>query len=825
MTSFRQDARYALRMMRRSPGFTAVAVLSLALGIGANTAIFSLINTLMLRLLPVREPRQLVELLHRHPLEPDHRWFACSWQSYQYLRDQNHVFSDLIAMSPVSFNVRGEGLEPGRVDGAYVSGNFFSVLGVRAALGRLIGAEDDRMGAVTSAVAVVSWSYWQSRFGQAPAIVGRQILVDDVTVTIVGVLPREFFGMQVGSRQDVWIPVAMEAAIRHPSRLASGQDWLGLVGRLKPGVGIAQALADMTVLDRRIIEEENKGNPNAYLRGARLEMEPVGAGLSQLRDQFGTPLLVLMGLVGLLLLIACINVAGLLLARGAARQREMALRVALGAGRLRLLRQVLTESLLLSWAGGLLGILLAYPGTGALVRIITSGRARPFFQSDHIDLQVQPDVRVLLFTAGTALLTGVLFGLAPALGTLGSAPVSWLRAAGRSGETRFRRLFGKSLVVTQVALSVALVSTAGLFAAHLSDLRNLNLGFQREHVLLVNLDPARHGYSAGQLARGYRELLRRLEAIPGVRSATLSGASPISGAGASRYATVEGRENRPGEPRVSVNWVGPRYFETYGTPLLAGREFSFQDQGNSPAAIVNQAMARFYFGDSYAIGKHVTLELDKQPLEIVGVVGDAKYLDLREAPPRTIYLPAFQEARMYGHRFALRTNVDPAAVAGEVRRTVRAVLSGVAVERIFTLTDQMDASIVPERLIAVLSELFGALGSVLAAIGLYGLLAYTVARRINEIGIRMALGATRGKVIRMVVVDALGMVTAGLAAGVPMAFLGRRFAASLVTDLPVNGAGPVVFGAALTIAVGLLAAYAPARRASQVEPMDALRYE
>ena len=562
-----QDVRYALRAMRRTPGFTAVALLSLALGIGANTAIFSLIHTLMLRLLPVREPEQLVELLNKYPGEPHVNGF--SWQSYQHFRDNNHVLSDLTGSSPARFNVRGEGLEAETVDGAYVVSNFFPALGVKPAAGRLIGPADDPAGAAGPAVAVVSWSYWNSRYNLSPAILGKRIVADDAPVTVIGVARREFFGLVAGSKTDIWL------------RAAPGRNGLHLLGRLKPGVSIDRARAELSVLYRWTIEERAGKSQDPLIRQLRFALEPAGAGLaSRLREQFARPLLVLMAVVGLLLLMACTNVASMLLARGAARQREMALRVALGAGRLRLVRQVLTESLLLAAAGGLLGILLAYFGTDVLAGIMASGR-------DRIELQVRPDAGVLLFTAGAALLTGILFGLAPAWHAFACVPAIGLRGAGRAGETRFRRLFGKSLVVAQVALSVVLLSAAGLFAGNLADLKHLDLGFQRDHVLLVTLDPAHSGYSREQLSRPYQELLVRLEAIPAVRSATLSAGTPISGAGASRFATVEGYQERPEDRRyLTLNWVAPKYFETLGTPLLAGATSTFRTRAGAwPSSI------------------------------------------------------------------------------------------------------------------------------------------------------------------------------------------------------------------------------------------------
>jgi putative ABC transport system permease protein len=814
-----QDARYALRMMGRNPAFTTVAVLSLALGIGANTAIFSLINTLMLRMLSVQEPKQLVELLIKYPGEPRGSYF--DQQSYEHHRDYNHVFSGLIADASSRFRIPTASGEPETLDGEFVSGNLFPVLGVKPAIGRLIGPEDDR-------VAVVSWSYWRNRFNLDKAILGKRIIVEDAPVTIIGVTPREFFGLQVGSKPEVWLPLAMEPVIHRTGRGGGGRR---LMGRLKPGVSIEQARAEMRVLFQWTIDERARDSKDPLVRQLTFEMEPAGGGFSVLSDHFARPLLLLMGVVGVLLLLACANIASLLLARGAARQREMAVRVSLGAGRFRLVRQVLTESLLLSAAGALLGVLLAYFGAGALVRILESGRPMPGL-SLRLDVPIQPDPYVLLFTAGIALLTGVLFGLAPAWNAFASAPVSALREMARSGETRVRRLFGKSLVVAQVALSVVLLSAAGLFVRHLLSLEHLDLGFRRDHVLLVALDPAHSGYTRERLYRPYQELLERLKAIPGVRSATLSGMTPISGAGASSFAIVEGYQEKPEDRRyISINSVAPKYFETLGTPLLAGRDFDFQDKGGPRVAIINMAMARYYFRDRNPIGKHIALERDwkgfgaDRTYEIVGVVGDANYYEMREATKRTIYFNAFEDGRVSSNTFALRTSVDPAAVAGDVRRTVRDVLKTVPVAKVTTLADQVDASIVPERVVALLSGLFGALGSVLAAIGLYGLLSYAVARRINEIGIRMALGATPGGVTRMVLGDALGMVCAGLCVGAPLAFWGKTFAASLIPDLPLKSVVPIGFGAVGMMAIALLAAYAPARRAARVDPMEALRYE
>ena len=826
-----QDVRYAARTLRRSPGFTAVAVLSLALGIGANTAIFTLINALMLRSLPVSHPEQLVELLSRYPGEP--RLSSFSWRHYEHFRDHNQSFSELLATSRARFQVAGEGIAPETIDGEYVAGNFFTSLGMLPALGRVINGQDDQLESPTAASAVVSWSYWTNRLHADPAIVGKAIILNGAPATIVGVAPQEFFGLQVGMKPSVWLPMAMEPMLQKPSRRMDGSLGVGMLGRLRPGVTIEQALAEMKVLDRYRLEDFAKTRSAAFARDFTIELEPAAAGFAALRDRFAASLLVLMALVALLLLIACTNVAGLLLARAAARQHEMALRVSLGAGRVRLVRQALTESLLLAAMGGSLGVALAAVGAGTLVRMILSGREFLRLQQ-RIEIQVQPDLQVLLFTITIAVLTAVLFGAAPAWHALITAPVSSLRTHGAAAETRSRRLFGKGLVVGQIAWSIVLLSAAGLFAQHLSNLRNQDLGFQRRSLLVVTLDATSSGYPRDQLFIPYQQLLGRLAEIPAVRAVTLSGVTPISGAGASRFISVEGFAESPDARRyVPLNWVGPRYFETFGTPLLAGRDFAFTDKGGPPVAIVNQAMARYYFGDRDPIGGRfqlvgpsssgITGAPPDQAYTIIGVVGDAKYMDLRETPSRTIYLNAFQERSMFVNELALKTSGRPAAVTDEVRRIVREELKTVSIARVTTMDDLIDASVVSERVIATLSAFFGGLGASLAALGLYGLLAYTVTRRTNEIGIRMALGATRAHVSRMVFKGALGLVCAGLVIGVPLGVLSRRAATRIVTDLSVESLWPLALATATMLAIALVAAYVPTRRAASVEPIGALR--
>lgn len=821
MTGLLQDLRYALRLLAKSPGFTCVAVLILALGIGANTAIFSLINGMMLRALPVRDPGTLVELLHRYPGEPAFNGF--SLDAYQLIRQHNHVLSDLIVDSPDNFLVSVQGLESHRVLSGYIGGDFFEALGLRPAIGRLIGAEADDLSHPTP-VAVISWSYWEAKFNSDRTILGKQLIVNDTPVTIIGVAEQGFGGLNEEMSQDIWLPISMKPVIYQGSALGWGSLGLGLIGRLKPGVSLAEARAELSVLFESAIQAPGVG---PYVREMKFELQPASSGLSsEIRQMLRTPVLVLMVIVSVVLLIACANLAGLLLARGASRRHEMAVRTCLGAGRFRLFRQALTESLLLSLLGALLGIYLADFGGRALLHMITSGRGVVGLPV-HVDAFTRPDSHVLLFTATVAVLTALLFGALPALG-LSALPASALQPTTRVGESRSRRLFGKGLIVAQVAASIMLLSVAALFVTYVSNLRNRDLGFRRDHLLLVGLDPYHSNYDAAQWSHLSQDLLAHLKALPGVRSATFSGTTPMTGVGASSFATAQGRpdHHRP----VAINYVAPDYFETFGTPFIAGRDFSFTDERGPLVAIINQTMARDFFGSGNPIGSHITLDhvtlrgSDTPTYEIVGVVGDAKYNDLQQAAPRTIYLHASQEGRIV-ESLTVRTSINPESLTSSVRKTVASLMPTVPITRVTTMTDQIDAAIVPERVIATLSTWFGALAALLTAIGLYGLLAYSVARRTNEIGVRMALGASSVDILRLVLRDSLLMLCVGVALGIPLALWSKRVAVHLLEGLPVASPTPLILGVLLIAAVTLLAAFIPAHRATKLDPNMALRCE
>lgn len=810
LDDLRQDVAHTVRWLRRNPGFTAVCTVTLTMAIAAVTAVFSLINPLMIRPLPVREPGQLVELLSAgYPGDPRLNLF--SLPEYEHFRDQNHVFTEVIGVVPTRLAVAGSGLEEPSVAAEIVTGSFFQVLGVQPEIGRLLEPVDDRAGAPP--IAVVSWTMWQRRFGGVATALGQQLVVGGVPVTIVGVASRAFRGVHVGADAQVWTPVSVHP---QPGRM------LGLIGRLKPGVSMTQAAAEMRVLDRWRIEQHAAKDPQWRL--VRLELEPASAGLSPLREQFRSPLLILSAIAATLLLLACANVAGMLLARGETRRQEVALRVALGAGRGRLMRQAAAESALLALAAAALGTAAGTVGAGALLRVVTSGRDVLMMHPNGLEIGVAPDLRVLLFVLSLTALTALACGMAPAFAASLTRPASSLREIGVVGASGLRRALSRSLVVAQVAVSTLLVCAAAMFAAHLDNLRYRDIGFERDSLLLVTLDWSGYSHQGEGWVEPYRELAARLEVHPAIRSVTLSAITPMSAAAGSRFATVPGFvEPAEARRRLSINGVVPNYFQTFGTPLVAGRDFRFEDQAGSRVMIVNASMAAYYFGSSQdALGGQVLFEGDTIPYQIIGVAADAKYRDLREQAPRTAYLNALGNQRALS-QLSIRTDGPPAAVAVDVRRAVDDVLKTVTVANVTTMAARMDATIVPERLIAVVSAPLGLLGVLLAATGLYGLMAFTVARRTREIGVRMALGATRRDILTTVFRSAFWLVGTGLLIATPIALASRGLAASAVVNFSAGVVMPLLLASAALLVVGTIAALIPARRAARVDPLLALR--
>jgi putative ABC transport system permease protein len=764
------NARYALRLMRRNPDFTVTAVLSMALGIGANTAIFSLFYTIVLRQLPVTHPEQLLEIVKNSPTQL--HWSGYwPWKTYEHLRDHSHSFSGITG---VSFDnlawVRADHSTPETLILENVPGNYFRVLGLKPALGRLIGPEDVPAAGTGDAV-VVSWSYWNRKYHRDPGVIGKPVFYNEVRKTIIGVAPRDYVGPRVGSRTDVWLPVERQSVT--------------MFARLKDGIAIRNAQAEINIV-YRALEWQSSGKSNGSKLQGRLELIPAGAGLVRTRDQYAKPLIVLLTIVALLLLLACINMASLLLARSSERQRELAVRLGLGATGAHLAQQLLIEAILLSLAGAVGSILCAYAGVSVLVRILASARA-----FEHIEIQVHPDLHLLLFTLCIALLVGLLVGLAPAWYALFTAPISQLRHTGKGGQAPFLHLAGKALVAVQVALSTFLVAIAALFLNHLTHLRNFNLGFHSDHVLLVSIDNIHSHKKPEELAQLYQTLLTKLTTLPGVRSASMSGCTPLEGCGTpGRYISVDGRtESRESRRLASVTFISPGYFDTLRIPLLAGRDFTSHDARGPRVVVINRALARRYFPAMDPIGRSIRLEGnsfpgwfgDSQSYEVLGLVGDVKAIEIRDPPRPIMYFDMVHE-NQWMDQFELRTSIAPEALSQNVRILAQSVLKNARISRITTLSDQVDSNLVPERLLSILSELFGILAVVVAGVGTYGLLAYSVARRTNEIGIRMALGASAVDVSRLVLQEALNMLGIGVISGVLLVMLIEPLLVKMVQD-------------------------------------------
>ncbi len=835
-----QDFKYAFRTLRSQPGFTAAVVLTLSLGIGANTAIFSLVDAVLLRMLPVEKPGELYTFgasLSSGTINDDsigsRNTNMYSYPMYRDMQDHNEVFSDLAALSsfPSNAYVSPDRSSPGapveKALARLVSGNFFSVLGVNAVVGRTFTSSDDEVPG-GHPVAVVSYGFWAKKFGKNPSAIGSTILVNGTELTILGVTPPEFHGVRVGRPIDIWVPMMMQASImRDDSRLDDRDSmWLRIVGRLKPPVSTAQAGDRTDALFRELVREEAGSELTPEIEGnisqLSIEMVPFAKGYSGLARRYSRSLLMLTVVVGLVLLIACANVGNLLLARASGRHREVALRFAIGSSRGRLLRQLLTESVMLGLLGGALGLLLARWAIDVLLMLISSG-------SSPIPLDVRLDGRVLAFTALVSLVTAMLFGLVPALHATRLDLMSALRNQGsipdpKSQGWRLR----KGLVISQVAVSLLLLIGAGLFLRSLQNLRNLDTGFRSEGVLLVEIDPRGGGYTEEQLPNLYEELVQRIEAVQEVRSASLSLFSLFSNATWRSSVAVDGYEPQTDEdPQANGNMIVPGYFDTVGIPIVSGRKLESSDREGAPlVAVVNETFAKRYLGDRLAIGGRFGMggEESSRNIEVVGVVQDLKYNDLREETPPLVYFPVMQNMT-YLHSLEVKTSGDPAAVTTSIRQVIQKVAGDLPIVNVTTLGEQVDQSLRQEKLISKLTSFFGLLALTLASIGVYGVLAFGVAQRTNEIGIRMALGARRYDVVWMILKDGTSLVAIGVGVGIVAALGTTHFVSSLLFGLTEKDPVTLLSATAVLIGVSIFAGYLPARRASRLDPLEALRYE
>ncbi len=855
MTTLLQDLRYGARLLRRNPAFTTVAVLSLALGIGANTAIFTLIDAVMLRLLPVKDPGQLVLFGRAFP-----------YPRYEQFRDRNDAFTGIFAVSALDqvdlgVSPSSRSAEQERASGRLVSGCYFSVLGVRPFLGRILTEEDDKLPG-GHPVAVISYAFWKRRFGLDPGVIGKTFhlgagrLVWGVAMnaeepspgvkarpggtpfTIVGVTPPEFFGETVGDAPDFWIPMMMQAQVMPGKEWLGRRDvgWVRIVARVKPGMSFAQAEARMDVLFKQLITEELGSGiteeQRRFIRDMRFALLPGNKGF--LREEhgknsvtsvreFSDPLLILMAMVAVVLLIACANVANLLLARSTARRKEIAIRLALGAGRLRLMRQLLTESVLLAFLGGTVGLLFAAWGTTLLVSLVSG------FLSSPLAVAFHPDVRVLAFTGGVSLLTGILFGLAPALRSTRLELHPVLKDS--SGVSGGRQRYGlrKMLVMAQVALSLLLLIGATLLVRTLRNLRAVDVGYARENLLLVRIDPGTSGYKGLEIARLGEELRRRFAGVTGVHGVTYSENGLFNGPESVGPINVEGFTEQSGGDILShFDHAGPAYFETIGIPVLLGRDISERDVAGSPRVVViNESMAQFYFRGGNPIGKRIFwIPENRLSLEIVGVVQNVQDHSVRWKPVRRFYVPLSQPIEPISTLiFEIRTQSRPESLIAGLRRELHAVDPSIPVLCIQTVDQLMERSFLLERIIARLASIFGALALMLATLGLYGVMSYATARRTNEIGLRMALGAQTGDVIRMVLRESMVLVAAGILVGIPAGLAATRLIASWLFGLKANDPWTIVTAIVLVLVVSGVAGYIPARGASRVDPMVALRYE
>ncbi|HSL54997.1 MAG TPA: ABC transporter permease [Pyrinomonadaceae bacterium] len=821
------DIRYALRMLTKNPAFAGVVVLTLALGIGANAAIFSLLDQVLLQSLPVANPDQLVVFSAYEAKQPETD-STFSYPMYQDLRDRNSVFDGVIARGGAQMNV-SYGDQTERVRGELVSGNFFEVLGVRPWAGRLFTQEDDRTPGAHP-VAVLSYKFWESRFNKDPNLIGKTILVNEHPVTVLGVTPPGFYGVDLSSNPDVRVPLMMTPVFNPlpPTRLQSRRhQWLSLMARRKADVSPEQAQASLTVTYQQIRHTEadqlaasgTTFNRERFV-SQRIATLPGDQGLRYLQLELRTSLLLLFGATCAVLLILCANLANLMMARATVRAQETAVRLALGAGRLRLLRQWLTEGVVLSAIGGAVGVFIALWIKAGLIVFIP-----PDYRQN---LGVGFDWRLYAFIIGVALLLGIAFSLAPAIQAARQVFAPGLRFESRSFTSGSKLLSLRSgLILVQVALSLPLLVSAALLLRTLQNLRSFDTGFGKDNVLLASVNPTLNGYSKERTSAFYDELLARTRAMPGVRFASLASDSPISGGWDQVGVVVEGYTPREGERMASdITYVSNDYFKSLEIPFLTGRDFDERDRAGAPkVVIVNEKMAKHFFGSTAnALGKHIGLD-EVADRTIVGVVKDAQYINLRQNLRRHFYVPTTQEEQLTNLTLHVKTATEPNVVAEQLRAELKALDPHLPLYNIKTLSTEIDESLIQERLVTWLSTAFGLLATLLTALGLYGVLTFSVARRTREIGIRVALGAQRRDVFRLIMIRGVILVGVGVAIGIGASFGVSRLLSSLLFGVTPNNVATLVGVSVGLIAVALLACYIPARRATKVDPLVALRYE
>ena len=811
-----QDLGYASRMSRRNPGFTATAVLSVALGLGANAAIFSVIDALLLKSLPVPNPGQLFEL----------RGGEFSFPAYEAFHQNHRAFDGILATSGITrLDARVSTGFPERIAVSFVSGTYFATLGAGPAVGRTFTADEDRLS--SEPVAVLSDRYWAERFQRDPSIVGTTLRVGNASVAILGVTARGFFGERVGESPDVWMPLsAWGRAVPGRNLMASPTtSWLQILGRLSPGQDIHQVEAALTAQYQQTLHGTYPKAPDDLRReidAARVTLAPAGRGLSTLRSHYTLPLEILMAMVAVVLLISCANVANLLIARASARRREIALRLALGISRGRLARQLLTESLMLSLAGGVVGLGVAWWLREGLLRLASPDGSR-------IHLAAATDVRVLVFMTALSIVTGLVFGMAPIRQAMRIDLTAGVGAT-RMPAAAMRRQLGSGLVIAQVALSVVLLTGAALFLRTLSNLHAVDLGFSRDRLLIVDVNPQAAGYRGGAYAALSGRLLDRLSAIPGVEAVSLSENGLLTGRDSSTNRMrpdgfIDGPE---GIPQTQFDIVGPRYFAALGTPL-AGRDIDARDVDSARRiVIINEAMARRFFGDQNPLGRTLLWGPpgESRHLEIVGVSRDVKQHNPRDRADLRFYVPYFQQdSDLESVRFLVRAAMDPSALVTPARQAIRAEDPSLSIERIDTGPALVDRTLVQERMLALLSAAFTGLAMLLACIGLYGLMAYRVMQRTSEIGVRLALGATRGQVLRMVLRHDLTWIALGAAIGGPSALALCRFVRSVLFGIDAASPATIVVPIGVMLTSGLIAGLGPALRAARIDPAASLRHD